>query len=101
MFVSNRIMNLSRGGLFMRTERPLPLHSDVALTLLLPHARIEALGRVVWNYDMARGSMQLVSGSGIRFVDMAPEDRRLLEGYLSELGPSQGSKRDRAARGAA
>jgi uncharacterized protein (TIGR02266 family) len=85
MFTSNRVMNLSRGGLFLRADRPFPLQSEVELVLILPGERIEAKGRVIWNYDMAKGSMRLVSGSGIRFVDMSSRDRAVLETYLSGL----------------
>jgi len=87
MFLTNRVTNLSRGGLFMQSEAPMPLHSLVGLTLFLPdwQARIEATGRVVWSYDIAKGTSHLVCGNGIKFVDLAPDDRSLLEDYLDSL----------------
>jgi len=81
------VCNISRGGLFIRSDRPLPLQAEVVLTLRLPDAgvTIRATGRVVWNYDVARGTSRIIPGSGIRFVDMSPTDRAALESYLKKL----------------
>lgn len=87
LFVSNHVCNISRGGLFIRSDQPLPLQAEVSLVLHLPDAglSIRAKGRVVWNYDMAKGTSRIVPGSGIRFVDMASSDREALEAYLNRL----------------
>jgi Tfp pilus assembly protein PilZ len=59
----------------------------VSLVLRLPEANlcIRAMGRVVWNYDIAKGTSRIVAGSGIRFVDMTASDRATLEAYLERL----------------
>ena len=87
IFVSNHVCNISRGGLFIRSEKPLPLQAEVSLVLRLPEAglTIRATGRVVWNYDVAKGSSRIIPGSGIRFVDMSASDRAALESYLKRL----------------
>jgi len=87
-FVSSQFCNISRGGMFIRTDTPLPIDTEVALVLRMPESgrSIRARGRVVWNYDMVKGTTRIVPGSGIRFVDMAAEDRETLEGFLVELG---------------
>jgi uncharacterized protein (TIGR02266 family) len=89
-FYSNRVTNLSRGGLFIRSDRPLPVSSEVDLTLTLSGnaTRIQARGRVIWNYDIQRSSGRLVPGMGIKLVDMAPDDHRRLLEYLESLGPA-------------
>ena len=86
-FVSNHVCNISRGGLFIRSDQPLPLQAEVSLVLHLLDvgSSIRAQGRVVWNYDMAKGTSRIVPGSGIRFVDMAASDREALEAYLNRL----------------
>lgn len=88
-FVSNHVSNISKGGLFLRSSTPLPLNAEVSLVIHLPGAgrSIEAKGRVVWNYDIPRGSSRIVPGSGIRFVDMPASDRAALEDYLADLTP--------------
>ena len=35
---------------------------------------------------MVKGTTKIVPGSGIRFVEIAPDDRAALEGFLSALG---------------
>lgn len=87
LFLSNHVCNISRGGLFIRSDKPLPLETEVALVLRLPEADvcIRAKGRVVWNYDIVKGTSRIIPGSGIRFVDMSATDRAALEAYLKKL----------------
>ena len=86
-FIGGRVTNISRGGLFIETESPLPIHSDIDLTLKLPEIRttLALRGRVVWTYDMRRGTAHLMTGSGIKFMDISPQQRRLLEAYLDRI----------------
>ncbi len=95
VFVANHVSNISRGGLFLRSDDPLPLNAEVALILRLPEAgqSIRAVGRVVWNYDLQKGTSRIVPGSGIRFVEMSPADRVTLERYLEHLAQRAGSSR--------
>jgi type IV pilus assembly protein PilZ len=87
LFVSNHVCNISKGGLFIQSDSPLPLNADVSLVLHLPGTDqcIRATGRVIWNFDMQKGTTHIVPGSGIRFVGMPPSDRALLESYLASL----------------
>ena len=87
LFLSNHVCNISRGGLFIRSDKPLPLETEVSLVLRLPEADlcIRAKGRVVWNYDIVKGTSRIIPGSGIRFIDMSATDRAALEGYLKKL----------------
>ena len=87
MFVSNRVTNISRGGVFIESDRPLPIDSESDITLTLPDSerQIETRGRVIWTYDMRKGSSHLVPGMGIKFVDMTSEDRSNLEDYIDKL----------------
>jgi type IV pilus assembly protein PilZ len=87
VFISNHVSNISKGGLFLRSDKPLPLDAEVSLVLRLPDtgASIRATGRVVWNYDMQKGTSRIVPGTGIRFIDMSLADRAALEAYLERL----------------
>jgi uncharacterized protein (TIGR02266 family) len=91
LFLSNHVSNISRGGLFIQSPTPMPLDAEVSLVLRLPgYARpILAKGRVVWNYDVRKGTSRIVPGSGIRFVDIPAGDRAVLEDYLSRLSARQ------------
>lgn len=87
LFLGSRVTNISRGGLFIRTENPLPIQTEVDLSFHLPdeNATIQARGRVVWNYDVPRNSFHVVSGMGIKFIDLSAEQRARLETSLQRL----------------
>lgn len=87
MFLSNHVTNLSKGGLFIETPSPLPLQSEVLLKLTLPDvgAIMETKGRVIWTYDVKKGTARVVPGMGIKLVETSPEHRQQLEGYLAGL----------------
>jgi uncharacterized protein (TIGR02266 family) len=99
-FVSSRVTNISRGGLFIQSADPLPVHAEVDLAFTLPDTgtTILATGRVVWNYDVAKASARTLPGSGIRFLDMAPGDRALLDECLEKLGATAPPSRHRQAK---
>jgi uncharacterized protein (TIGR02266 family) len=88
LFVSNRITNLSRSGLFIQCSEPLPLQSEVDLTIRLqdPEIILKATGRVIWNYDIRNGTSHIVPGNGIKLVSMSEEHRALLEACIERLG---------------
>jgi uncharacterized protein (TIGR02266 family) len=87
LFTAGRVTNISRGGLFIETRSPLPIDADIDLELQLPDIRtvLSVHGRVAWTYDMKKGTTQLMTGSGIRFVDMTAEQRGVLESYIARL----------------
>lgn len=87
MFDSNYVTNLSKGGMFIRTDAPLPIHSEIHLTFTLPESdiTIKATGKVAWTFDIKRGTGHVVPGMGIRFVDLSPDDRRTIEQYIAQL----------------
>ncbi len=87
LFLANRITNISRGGVFIETVLPLDTEVDLSFSLPGSDVTIGAQGRVVWTYDIRKGSCHLVEGSGIRFVGMPAEERHLLEDYLAKLTP--------------
>jgi uncharacterized protein (TIGR02266 family) len=91
MFTAGRVTNISRGGLFMETPSPLPLKARIDLALQLPeiHTVLNLHGRVVWTYDVRRSTSQIMTGTGIKFEDMSPEQALLLESYLARVAPRE------------
>lgn len=90
MFTAGRVTNISRGGLFIETPTPLPMHAPIDLALRLPELQtvLNVTGRVVWTYDVRRSTSQLMTGSGIKFLDMSQDQREVLERYLGRLAPA-------------
>lgn len=88
MFLSGEVSNLSEGGLFLRTEGPMPSSGDVSLVLMLPGGSpVRAKGRVVWNRTGGAAPPPEVrpSGCGLQFVDIDLVDRAMLLDYLREV----------------
>jgi uncharacterized protein (TIGR02266 family) len=94
MFQSNYVTNISRGGVFIRAENPLPIHSEVSLKFTFPDSEvtIEAAGRVAWTYDIKKGTGQISPGMGIRFTSFPSEFKSFLEGYLKNLSSEQNER---------
>ena len=91
LVTSSYVLNLSEGGVFIKSDRPLPLDAEVDLVLTLPTGvPVKALGRVVWNHDLAKEAPHGTRGSGIRFVDMPAGDRALLQDFLQSLVEAEG-----------
>ena len=90
VFLSSQVTNLSRGGLFIEGTNGLPVGTEVDLVLELPAPaeRIRARGRVVWTFDMRKGSLRIVPGMGIKFLDLAPDQYRRLSDALARLEPA-------------
>jgi type IV pilus assembly protein PilZ len=66
------VTDLSEGGLFVRTRKPLPIGTEVALQLELPSGVTRLHGRVVWLRNAAE------DGMGIAFVGEVPPTIRAL-----------------------
>jgi uncharacterized protein (TIGR02266 family) len=77
-------VNLSAGGVFLGTDRRLPVGTRVRLVFTIPIIAkypIRAEGEVVW---LGQAGM---TGLAVRFVDISDDDRELL-GELAEKSDS-------------
>jgi type IV pilus assembly protein PilZ len=67
-FIKSHTLNISNGGLFLETEYPLPVGSEVALRMTLPGEAepMEIQGCVVWSNPRSNNN-NFPSGMGIQF----------------------------------
>ena len=74
-------LDVSKGGLAVRTMNPLPPGTAVQLTLRLPGtpSDIEAAGRVAWSDRKV--------GMGVQFEQIAATDQDILEKYVDRASP--------------
>jgi len=81
-FLADYTRNISRGGTFIVTDRPLAVGTLFRFTLTVPTPRtsFELVGEVVW----AR-SDGAEPGMGIRFVYDSDEDRQRMEDAMARL----------------
>jgi uncharacterized protein (TIGR02266 family) len=86
MFLDSEIMNLSKGGLFLKADICLPLRSQVDFQFALPsEARIiKATGMVVWSRDRKKAQGE-ASGMGIQFLEISTDDVEAILDYIEKL----------------
>ena len=76
--LSDFSVDLSTGGLYLKTKMPLRIDDDLTLTFSLPGQDEKAVScgaRVAWvNQEENPLKPELPSGVGVQFVDLAPED---------------------------
>ncbi len=88
-FLSAYSANISGGGIFIRTQEPLPLNHAVRMRFTLPgvNHQFDCHGIVVWANPSPTKSF-LPAGMGIKFVDLATEARKLIQDYVTRnTGP--------------
>jgi uncharacterized protein (TIGR02266 family) len=66
--------DINEGGLFIETEKPRPMGTEVAMCFNLPGSGevVETTGRVVW---VTSGEAGAPPGMGIEFDELTPDDR--------------------------
>lgn len=81
-FFSGLSGDISEGGLFLSTYRPLPIGSSVEVELSLPgsNAPLHARGEVRWLREHSTGQPQ---GVGISFDDLADDDRERIHRFCT------------------
>ncbi|ATB46881.1 motility regulator PlpA [Corallococcus macrosporus] len=84
-FFADYTKNISKGGTFIKTKKPLPIGTRFLFKLTVPHreAPFELLGEVVWSKADAEEP-----GMGIRFIYSSEAQRvefeTVVEGLMSD-----------------
>jgi len=81
-FFADYTKNISKGGTFIKTKKPLPIGTRFLFKLTVPHREnpFELLGEVVWS--KADGDEP---GMGIRFIYSDDRQRGEFEGVVERL----------------
>ncbi|XXF75956.1 TIGR02266 family protein [Myxococcaceae bacterium GXIMD 01537] len=81
-FFADYTKNISKGGTFIKTKKPLPIGTRFLFKLSVPHreAPFELLGEVVWSKADAEEP-----GMGIRFIYSGDSQRSEFEGVVERL----------------
>ena len=83
-FLREHATNISRGGLFVRTQKPFQVRDAVELTIWLPNGAQIETGAVVAHVNRKSGE----EGVGLQFTGDRSAFRAALDGYLAELAES-------------
>ena len=81
------IGNLAKGGLFVKTGKILPVDTLLNVEFTLPDSNhvIHTTGKVVWTRSKDKSSDKIPPGMGIQFIDISPEDEKLLKKYIESF----------------
>ncbi len=85
LFETNTILNISKGGMFIKTNKPHPLGTVLSLEFTLPGRKesIHATGLVVWNHKPTQTSISSYApGMGVKLTKIEPGDLALIEDYV-------------------
>ena len=85
-FLTDWATNISRGGLFINTRKPLPVGTAVKILVQLPGASfpVQLGGRVtrITEYD---NRANMVPGMGVEFTDVNDAQKREIEAFVDRL----------------
>jgi uncharacterized protein (TIGR02266 family) len=82
-FITEYVMNMSRSGVFIRSEEPLPVgtHVNLRFTVIFDELEIiEGIGQVVRVVDP--GTPGQPAGMGVVFIELTQVSRELIERIL-------------------
>jgi len=81
-FFADYTKNISKGGTFIKTKKPLPIGTQFLFKLSVPHrgAPFELLGEVAWSRTDGEEP-----GMGIRFVYTTDAQREEFEGIVEQM----------------
>ncbi|HID98014.1 MAG TPA: TIGR02266 family protein [Thermodesulfobacteriaceae bacterium] len=90
-FFTDFAENLSTGGLFIATPRPLEPGTTLILEFLLPecHHPIRVKAEVMWNTSKLRRMKGQRRGMGLKFANLSQRDRKKIDVIVSKLKSSR------------
>jgi len=90
-FFADYTKNISRGGTFIGTERPLDIGTEFIFALTLPTLAepLRLRGRVMWTTTPEEASKANPAGMGIEFQYANDAERRELEKVVEQLAVGQ------------
>ncbi len=77
-------INISQGGLLIRSKCPIPINSHIVLRLELPdpHKDVIIVSKIAWSRHIEEGNVYLV---GVSFISMDSSDRARLSEFIRIL----------------
>ncbi len=75
-----KTINLSMGGMQMRTEFPVPLHEELEISIRIDGDTFKSEGKVIYANERKDGDYDI----GLNFINAPKESLNLLSQYLSK-----------------
>jgi uncharacterized protein (TIGR02266 family) len=84
-FIENHALDVSRGGIYVKTGNPFPPGTLLKFEIRLAsdQAVITGVGRVVWKRDGHQGTGERPAGMGVKFIKIDEPSRALVDKLLN------------------
>jgi uncharacterized protein (TIGR02266 family) len=81
-------VNVGEGGIFLKTDLPLGIGTEIQLDFLLPECddQCRVNGKVVWSGPIENEALSPVVGKGIQFTEDDEEFKKKLIRYIEKNG---------------
>ncbi len=85
-FIRAYSADISAGGLFIKTEKPLPEGSRFNLKLNVPGRTepIQLMAEVMWSRQADAGKAERPAGMGVKFCEIADKNHRFIKKYVAD-----------------
>lgn len=79
-----RITNISKGGVFIRTQEIFPVGTVMDISFRLPEEeqQIQSKVRVIWTYRQPSTVSMNSSGMGVQFIEINDDDMRRIQAFI-------------------
>ncbi len=86
-FFADYAKNISKGGTFIRTSKPLDVGTEFVFVLSIPGQPdpLQLHGQVMWTVDEGHATDDQPAGMGIRFQFADDAERTTLEAFVEKL----------------
>ncbi len=86
-FFADYAKNISKGGTFIRTSKPLDIGTEFVFVLSIPgqSEQLQLRGEVMWTVEESRANEERPAGMGIRFRFAEESEKRKLDQFVSAL----------------
>ena len=86
-FFADYAKNISKGGTFIRTSKPLDIGTEFVFVLSIPGQteHLQLRGEVMWTVDESQANEEHPAGMGIRFRFAEEAEKRQLDQFVSAL----------------
>src|SRR5262249_29217620 len=86
-FFADYAKNISKGGTFIRTNKPLDVGTEFVFVLSIPQRteQLKLRGEVVWTVDEKDATEERPAGMGIRFKFENTDERRAVDEFVEHL----------------
>jgi type IV pilus assembly protein PilZ len=86
-FFADYAKNISKGGTFIKTSKPLDVGTEFVFVLSIPSQidQLQLKGTVMWTVDETQATEERPPGMGIRFNFTDDGEKKQLEGFVGKL----------------